>query len=319
MPLDPAAAQIAAALHATFPAIDFDRNGTVHREMLRAAAAEAIHESTEPIGSVQDRDVDGPNGLIPVRVYRPVGAPDDEPLPVAVFAHGGGWVVCDLDSHDSMCRAITNAAGCTVVAVDYRLAPEHPFPAGVEDVYAVLVWAGAHGEDIGGDPSRLAVIGDSAGGNLAAVVAQMARDRGGPALLAQVLIYPVIDFRFDTPSHLDPGDATVLQSDEVRYFWYQYLPDHAVGEQPYASPIRAESLAGLPPTLVITAEYDPLRDEGEAYAARLEAEGVPTTATRYDGVMHSFVTFLDALPAARQAVAQVASTLRERFTATADR
>jgi acetyl esterase len=319
MPLDPAAQQIAAALHATFPAIDFDRNGTEHREMLRAAAGEVIHESSEPIGSVLDRNIPGPGGPVPVRIYRPVGADPDAPLPIAVFTHGGGWVVCDLDSHDSMCRAITNAAGCTLVAVDYRLAPEHRYPAGAEDAYAALAWAAAHGRDIGGDPSRLAVVGDSAGGNLAAVVAQMARDRGGPPLRLQVLIYPVTDFRFDTPSHLDPGDPTVLQSDEVRYFWYQYLPDHRMGAEPYASPLRAPSLTGLPPALVVTAEYDPLRDEGEAYAARLAAAGVPTTATRYDGVMHSFVTFLDALPQAREAVAQIGSALNAAFApATAD-
>ena len=152
------------------------------------------------------------------------------------------------------------------------MAPEHRFPAGLEDAYAALEWVAEHGSEIGGDPSRLAVIGDSAGGNLAAVVAQMARDRGGPDLRLQVLVYPVTDFRFDTQSHLDPGDATVLQSDEVRYFWYEYLPDHADGANPYASPLRARSLAGLPPALVITAEFDPLRDEGEAYAARLAAE-----------------------------------------------
>jgi acetyl esterase len=313
MPLDPVAQQIAAALHSTFPAIDFGRSGTAHRDMLRAAAAEVIHDSTEPIGSVLDRDIPGSDGPVAIRVYRPVDVPSGEPLPIAVFTHGGGWVVCDLDSHDAMCRAITNAAGCTVVAVDYRLAPEHRFPAGVEDAYAALLWVAAHGREIGGDPSRLAVIGDSAGGNLAAVVAQMARDRGGPALQLQILIYPVTDFRFDTSSHLDPGDATVLQSDEVRYFWYEYLPDHDTGAEPYASPLRAPSLAGLPPALVITAEYDPLRDEGEAYAARLAADGVTTTATRYDGVMHSFVTFLDALPSARQAVAQIGAALQAAF------
>jgi acetyl esterase len=312
VPLDPIARPIVDRLAALFPAIDFDRDGGEHRRLLKAAAGEAIHEATEPIGSALDREIPGPNGPIPVRIYRPVGA-GDEPLPIAVFTHGGGWVVCDLDSHDGMCRAITNASECMLVAVDYRLAPEHRFPVGVEDAYAALCWVAAHGATIGGDPQRLAIIGDSAGGNLTAVLALMARDRGGPHVSLQVLVYPVIDFRFDRPSHLDPGDDKVLQSDEVRYFWYQYLADHADGAHPYASPIRAESLAGLPPALVLTAELDPLRDEGEAYAARLTEAGVPTDAVRYDGMMHSFVTFLDALPDARRAVDRIAAAMRAAF------
>ncbi len=263
-----------------------------------------------PIGSVEDREIDGPAGTIPIRIYRPVES-GGESLPIAVFTHGAGWSVCDLDSHDGIYRAIANASGSMVIAVDYRLAPEHPFPIGLED--ASLVWAAEYAAEISGDASRLAVIGDSAGGNLAAVLALLSRDRGGPSLAYQVLIYPVIDFRFDTASHLDPGDGKVLQSDEVRYFWYQYLRDHAEGESPYASPIRAEKLAGLPPALVILAEFDPLRDEGEVYACRLATEGVPTVVTRYDGMMHSFVTFLDALPDARRAVAQIAQELRSAF------
>ena len=221
--------------------------------------------------------------------------------------------MCDLDSHDGMCRAICNASGCVIVAVDYRLAPEHRFPAGAEDAYAVAAWLGAHADELGGDPARLAVCGDSAGGNLAAVVALMARDRGGPALGLQVLVYPVIDFRFDTPSHLDPGDARVLQSDEVRYYWYEYLSEEADGAHPYASPIRAESLSGLPPALVVLAEFDPLRDEGEAYAERLASDGVPVTIERYEGMFHSFVTFLGALPQARAAVAQIGDALGAVF------
>jgi len=195
-----------------------------------------------------------------------------------------------------------------VMAVDYRLAPEHKFPVGVEDAYAAVVWLGEHAAEIGGDPSRLAVVGDSAGGNLAAVVALMARDRRGPALALQVLIYPVIDFSFDTPSHGGTGEANVLQSDEVRYYWYEYLGDEADGANPYASPIRAESLASLPPALLVIAEYDPLRDEGEAYAARLAADGVRTVATRYDGMMHSFVTFT-SLADAQRAIAEIGDAL----------
>ena len=181
MPLDPNARVIVDAMAATFPPVDFSRSGTENRRLIKEAAAEVIPHDPEPVGSVVDREIPGPAGPIPVRVYRPLGA-SDTPLPVAAFFHGGGWVVCDLDSHDGMCRAICNASGCVVMAVDYRLAPEHKFPVGVEDAYAAVVWLAEHAAEIGGDPSRLAVVGDSAGGNLAAVVALMARDRRGPAL-----------------------------------------------------------------------------------------------------------------------------------------
>ena len=309
MPMDPTARTIAESMSAMFPEIDFTRSGTEHRRLLREAAHDVLPGASEPIGSVEDRRIEGPAGEIPIRVYRPVDA-GAAPLPIALFTHGGGWVLCDLDSHDDVCRALSNASGAVVVAVDYRLAPEHRFPVGLEDAWAALLWVAEHAGEIGGDATRLAVVGDSAGGNLAAVLALMARDRGGPALAQQVLIYPVIDCRFDTPSHLDPGNPHVLQSDEVRYFWQEYLADPTDGQKPYASPIRAESLAGLPPALVLTAEFDALRDEGEAYAKRLAAEGVATEATRYDGMMHSFVTFLDALPDARRAIDQVGTALR---------
>ena len=257
---------------------------------------------------MHDRLVAGPDGDIPVRVYRPVTQPDGV-LAVTVFAHGGGWVLCDLDSHDGICRAVCNAAGCVVVAVDYRLAPEHRFPAGLDDVSAVLRWIADHGDTIDVDPHRLAVMGDSAGGNLAAAAALVARDRGGPDLRAQVLVYPVIDYRFDTSSHVDPGHEHVLQSDEVQYFWQEYLADPADAEHPYASPLRSPSLAGLPPALVITAGYDPLRDEGRAYAAALAAAGVTTEAVHYPSLMHSFLSFRDELPDARDAIDRIGAAL----------
>jgi acetyl esterase len=259
---------------------------------------------------VHDRTVDGPDGPVPVRVYHPVDAPPG-PLGVAVFTHGGGWVVCDLDSHDGVCRAIANASRGVVVAVDYRLAPEHRFPAGLDDAYAVLEWVAKHGDEIGVDGSRVAVVGDSAGGNLAAALTLMARDRGGPPIRAQVLVYPVTDHDFTTASHRDPGDPHVLQSDEVQYFWQEYLSDPSDAANPYASPLRAESLADLPPALVLTAELDPLRDEGEAYARRLDDAGVAVELVRYDGMMHSFVTFLDALAPARDAIERIGRHLRD--------
>jgi acetyl esterase len=294
---------------AMFPPIDFARSGAEHRRILREAASAVIHEGGEPIGHVADQCVDGPRGPVPIRVYHPLDAPQG-PLAVAVFTHGGGWVVCDLDSHDGMCRAVANASHCVVVAVDYRLAPEHRFPAGLEDAYAVLEWVAANAHEIEVDPSRLAVVGDSAGGNLAAALTLMARERVGPRIAAQVLVYPVTDHDFTTESHNDPGDPKVLQSDEVQYFWQEYLSDARDASNPYASPMRAPSLRELPPALVITAEFDPLRDEGEAYAHRLADAGVPVELVRYDGMMHSFVTFLDALPAARLAVDRIARHLR---------
>jgi acetyl esterase len=312
VPLDPRAREIVDAMAAAFPPVDFTRSGTENRRLVKEAAAKVIPEAPEPVGSVVDRELPGPLGPIPVRVYRPLAA-GPEPLPIVAFFHGGGWVVCDLDSHDGICRALANASGCLVVSVDYRLAPEHRFPAPAEDAYAALCWLGAHAALVGGDPARLAVAGDSAGGNLAAVAALMARDRGGPALGLQVLVYPVTDFRFDTPSHLGTGDGYFLKSDEVRYYWMEYLACEADGASPYASPLRAESLRALPPALVITAEYDPLRDEGEAYARRLAAEGVPATLTRYDGMFHSFVTFHTALPAAGHALRQIGDALRQAF------
>jgi acetyl esterase len=312
MPLDPKAREIVDAMSAAFPAVDFTRSGTEHRRLVAKAAAAVIPEAPEPVAAVAEREIPGPLGPIRVRVYRPLGA-GPEPLPVVAFFHGGGWVVCDLDSHDGICRAIANASGCAVVSVDYRLAPEHRFPAPAEDAYAAVCWLARHAAEVGGDPGRLAVAGDSAGGNLAAVVALLARDRGGPRLGFQALVYPVTDFRFDTRSHREIGPGCYLTSDEVRYYWLEYLADEADGASPYASPLRAERLSGLPPALVITAEYDPLRDEGEAYARRLAAEGVPTVAARYDGMFHGFVTFLTALPDARRAVTQIGDGLRRAF------
>jgi acetyl esterase len=210
-----------------------------------------------------------------------------------------------------MARRIANGSGCIVVATDYRLAPEHRYPTAAEDCFAALRWAAANAASFGGDTTRLAAFGDSAGGNLAAVVAQMARDRGGPQLALQILAYPVVDARCETESHRTVGGDYFLWSEEVQWCWQQYLRDPAQGAEAYASPCRAESLAGLPPALVITPEFDPLRDEGEAYARALEAAGVPTTCTRYEGMFHSFLTFTGVLAAADRAHEQIATVLRK--------
>ncbi|HEY8491534.1 MAG TPA: alpha/beta hydrolase [Dehalococcoidia bacterium] len=264
----------------------------------------------DPVARVEDRTIPGPAGEIPVRVYTPAGSP---PFPLVVFFHGGGWVICDLDTHDPVCRALANAAGAVVMSVDYRLAPEHRFPAAAEDAYAAVCWAGAHAAELGGDAARLAVAGDSAGGNLATVAALMVRDRGGPPLRFQALVYPVTDCNFETPSYRENAEGYMLTRDAMRWFWSHYAPGEADAASPYASPLRAPDLRGLPPALVITAEFDPLRDEGEAYARRLQEAGVPTVLTRYDGVIHGFFTMLDILDQARQAVDQVGAALRRAF------
>jgi acetyl esterase len=262
------------------------------------------------LAKVDDRAIPGPAGTIPVRIYTPNGT---GPFPILVYYHGGGWVLGSLDTHDSICRELAHGAGCLVVSVDYRLAPEHKFPAAADDSYAALVWTAAHAAEIGGDPKRIAIGGDSAGGNLTCVVALMARDKGGPSLVLQLPVYPVTDVACDTPSYRDNAKGYLLEADAMTWFWDHYLPSRADGEQPYASPLRAADLRGLPPALVITAEFDPLRDEGEAYAARLEAAGVPTTLRRFDGMIHGFFGMSGMMDQAKTAIAESSAALRRAF------
>jgi acetyl esterase len=249
-------------------------------------------------------------GEIVVRLYSPSGA---GPHPALVFYHGGGWVIGDLYTHDGLCRSLTNAAGCIVASVDYRLAPEAKYPVAAEDSYAALCWLVANAPRLGIDPRRVAVGGDSAGGNLSAVVALMARDRKGPALVYQALIYPVTNHDLDTPSYHENATGYVLTRETMRWFWRHYLERAEQGGEALASPLMAPSLAGLPSALVITAACDPLRDEGEAYAARLRDAGVPVTLTRYDGMFHGFLRMTKFLDKARAAVDEVAGSLRKAF------
>jgi acetyl esterase len=260
----------------------------------------------------EDRTIPGPGGEIPVRVYKPAGG---GPFGVLVFYHGGGWVIGDLETHDRECRMLCNGAECVVVSVDYRLAPEAKFPAAPEDCYAATQWVSRKADELGIDATRIAVAGDSAGGNLAAVVALMSRDRGGPPLVHQLLIYPVTDNRFDTTSYKDNGSGYFLSATMMRWFWHHYLESEADGENPLASPLRASDLSGLPPATVLTAEYDPLRDEGRAYAKRLEEAGVATTHTDYPGVFHGFLGMTAQIPRARQAVDESCAALRKAFQA----
>jgi acetyl esterase len=264
----------------------------------------------ETVGKVEDRQVPGAMGSIPVRFYTPSGT---GPFPILVFFHGGGWVIGNRETHDATCRALTNAAGCIVASVDYRLAPEHKFPAAVEDSYAATRWIADHATSIGADPTRIAVGGDSAGGNLAATVSLAALERGGPPLVFQLLVYPVTDHAYDTPSYKDNADGYFLTRDAMVWFWNHYLDREADGRNPLASPLRARDLQNLPPAFVMTAEYDPLRDEGEAYAKRLREAGVPVTLNRYDGTIHGFFIMGNALSVAQQGIQDAAGALRAAF------
>lgn len=241
------------------------------------------------VAKVENICIPGPGDDIPIRVYTPEGfgpLPGVGPLPVLVYFHGGGWVVGDVEAQDADCRMMANGAGCIVVSVDYCLAPENKFPAPAEDAYAATRWVAENAARLGGDETRIAVGGGSAGGNLAAVVALMARDRGGPSLACQVLTVPVTDRDFDTKSYRENGEDYVLTRDEMMWFWDHYLSSDDEADHPYASPLRAPDLSGLPPAFIQTAEYDPLRDEGRAYADRLEAVGVPVKYRCYEGMIH---------------------------------
>ncbi len=233
-------------------------------------------------------------------------------LPCLVYFHGGGWTFCSIETHDATCRKLANGAGCVVVSVEYRLAPEHPFPAAAEDAFAATRWVAGHADALGIDPQRVAVGGDSAGGNLAAVVALMARDRGELKLCHQLLVYPITDHDFETVSYRENAAGPLLTRSMMQSFWDFYVPD-GNRSNPYVSPLRAQSLAELPPATVITAEYDPLRDEGEAYALRLREAGVAVNASRYDGMIHGFFGFDEVLPAGRKAVDEAAAALDVAF------
>lgn len=240
----------------------------------------------EAVAHVEDRLIPGPHGEIPIRLYTPQG---DGPFPVLVYLHGGGWVVGNLETVDFTCRHVCNAANCIVVSVNYRHAPEHKFPAAADDAYAATQWVSDNAVSFNGDPKRIAVGGASAGGNLAAVVALMARARGTPQLIYQWLMVPVTDYSFDTPSYRENAEGYGLTRDGMRWFWNHYLPTEADGQHVYASPLRAADLSGLPPAFVMCAEYDPLRDEGEAYALRLREAGVPVVYKCYEGMIHGYL------------------------------
>ncbi len=260
--------------------------------------------------TIKDRTMAGPAGEIPLRIYMPAG---NKALPILLYFHGGGFVVGDLDTVDFRCRLLADWAGCVVVSVDYRLAPEHPYPAAVEDCFAATVWAAEQAAALGADADRIAVGGDSAGGNLAAVVALLAKEHGGPKLCFQYLVYPVTDATTETVSYHENGSGYGLTKDAMVWYWDNYAPDLARRSEPYASPLRAPDLSGLPPALVVTAEFDPLRDEGEAYAARLREAGVPVELRRYDGMVHGFLGQTGVSDLSKQATIDSVAALRQAF------
>ena len=255
------------------------------------------------VAAVRDIAIPGPGGDIGARVYEPSA----DPPGTIVYYHGGGWVIGTLDTWEAPCRTLAVDSGCRLVSVDYRLAPEHPFPAAADDAYAALVWSAAN--LAGGKP--VVVAGDSAGGNLAAVTSLRARDEGGPAIALQVLVYPVADHDLATAAYAEHGDSGLfLGTKDMAWFWDQYTPNTADRSNPYASPLRASDHSKLPPAYVVIAEYDPLRDDGLAYAAKLRAAGVPVTVRRYDDQMHAFFTMVNLIDAANEAMAEAGREIR---------
>ena len=263
----------------------------------------------EPVHEVTDLTIAGPGGALPLRLYRPAG---ERPLPALLYFFGGGWVLGTVDTADGVSRSLANSSGALVAVAGYRLAPEHRFPAAADDCYAAVRWVAEHAEEIGADPARLAVGGDSAGGNLAAGVALRAR-ADGPALAGQLLVYPNTDQLADDPSMRAADDPFLFNRHSVDWYRRHYLANPGDAANPLASPLRAQSLAGLPPALVITAEFDPLRDQGEAYARRLAREGVQVELSRYPGMAHGFFTMIGTVDASRAAIEQAASRLRAWF------
>jgi len=291
MPLDP---QAAAYLAKTPP-----RPGTPAERREATRAQRVVH--------VSDIEIPGPDGVIGLRVYAP---PGEQPLPVFLYFHGGGWVTGDLDVNDSLCRIIAEWAGCIVVSANYRHAPEHVYPAAFDDAYAAASWVHANAESLGGDPARLAIGGASAGGNLAAAVTLKARAEQTPPFVYQWLIYPVTDATMSAPSYAENEEGFGLSRAAMQWYWDQYVPDVGRRTEPFASPMAAGDFHGLPPALVLTAEFDPLRDEGEAYARALEGAGVAVVLKRYDGMIHGFLSSHGEFDQAKRCLIESTALLR---------
>ena len=304
MPVDPQIAQLLAQ------AAETDARGieelTVEEARIRGGSVTVASVPFEEVAEVRDVAV-GSEPSLPARFYRPRAGT----LPLLVYFHGGGWVVGSVALSDNFCRAIANASGCAVLSVEYRLAPEHRYPAAADDAYAATQWAAEHASELGIDPKRLAVSGSSAGGNLAAVVCLMARERGGPKIALQLLLVPVTDHDFTRASYDANVTGKGLTRAGMEWFWDHYEPDPHRRDEPRASPLRAKDLRGLPPALFVVAECDPLRDEGAAYAERLRQAGVPVTYREYAGMVHGFMSWSSVVPTAARAFTEVGADLRK--------
>lgn len=310
MPLDPQA-QAIADLFSQLPSPDF-ATLTVSQYRNFLAAFPALAPQDDGLASVEDGTVGGADGPLKMRIYRPAVA---GPLALTVYFHGGGFVSCGLDTHDNICSRLAAQTGSLVVSIDYRLAPEHPFPAGINDAVAATRWLYDNAATLGADASRIAVAGDSAGATLAAVAAQQLHGKG-MQICHQLLLYPVTDSACDSPSQLEMTQTPILTGQAMRWFWQQYLPDAQSGLDPRASPLRQSALQGSPPATVITAEVDPLRDEGEAYAQALAKAGVCVTQRRWPGQFHGFASLLGTLDAADEVLSFSADQLRQAFALT---
>jgi len=276
------------------------------------AALSAVSGPGPEVASAYDEQIATADGdQFTVRVLVPAG----DIRALVVYLHGGGWVIGNLDSHDHVVRVLANRLHAAIVNVDYRLAPEHRFPAAADDSWTALLWASERMTEIAGGTVPLVVMGDSAGGNLAAVLARRARDAGGPRLASQVLVYPVTDADLDTASCLDPENQLLLTREAMIWFWDHYAPDLADRKHPDASPLQAADLSGVAPAIVLTAEHDPLRDEGEAYAEKLSLAGVPVVQRRFTGQMHAFFTMVGVLPGSAAAIDYVADHLGRQLAA----
>ncbi len=306
MPLDPQAEALLAEMREA--GVKPFEEMTVPEARTAAWGYLALAGEPQEVAAVRTTFIPGPTADIPIRIYTPHG---DGPRGGIVFFHGSGWVIANIDICDPAARSLANSTGCVVVSVNYQKAPEHPFPVPFDDCWAATTWVNENVEALGIDPSRLAVAGDSAGGNLAAAVCLKARDEGTLRIVFQALVYPALDRNWDTPSAIENAEGYGLQRETMRWFWNHYVPDEADGDNPLVSPLRAADLSGLPPAFIATAEFDPLRDHGEMYGERLSEAGVPVIVKRYDGMIHGFYWMLGALDDARVLHDDIAGAVAE--------
>lgn len=309
MPLDRQVESLLQAMAQTKSVRLFDMPLKAARDLYRVTS-QSLDLTNIPVGQVQNHSIETDGMTIPVRLYTPVGAGPD-PLPLVIYFHGGGFVFGDLETHDATCRYLVSESGMKILAVDYRLAPEHPFPAALEDAYASVVWAEKNASDLGVDANRLAVGGDSAGACLAAQVCIKARDEKGPQLGYQLLIYPITDFAAQTESRKRLSTGYVLEQQSLDWFNRQYIPPHISADDPCVSPLRFENLTKLPPAYILTAEFDPLVDEAKAYADRLDKAGVDVTYIEHKGMIHGFCNMTGVIEEAKVALRSAAEALKK--------